>query len=303
MGLQRIPVGLAHQPLAFGKGCHHGGVFVDALVVAQHRQRLLHASHRALQRRVGVQHQAIAQGGQFFGTGDGGLAANHHVHQLRRCQPLGQGADLVEGGDSFDKQDVGASLLKPPGALHGGLEALGGAGVGAGQDEGACVAACVHGRLDLAQHLVGGNHLLAVEMPAALGADLVFELDAVGPRALQHPHRVVGVERVAKAGVGIDDERQVHRVADARRVVGNVGEAHEGLVGQAEPHVGHACAGHVKGFKPQVGHHAGREGVEGAGHDDAPAGLGQRLELLFGIHVVVGELSSYIFDSCWRMNH
>jgi len=91
--------------------------------------------------------------------------------------------------------------------------------------------------------------------------------------------------------------------ADARRVVGNVGEAHESLVGQAEPHVGHAGAGHVKGFKPQVGHHAGRERVEGAGHDDAPAGLGQRLELLFGIHVVVGELSSYIFDSCWRMNH
>jgi putative ABC transport system substrate-binding protein len=28
-------------------------------------------------------------------------------------------------------------------------------------------------------------------------------------------------------------------------VVGNVGEAHEGLVGQAEPHVGDACAGDV----------------------------------------------------------
>jgi hypothetical protein len=77
-------------------------------------------------------------------------------------------------------------------------------------------------------------------MAAALGRDLVFELDAVGARALQHAHRVAHVQRVAEAGVGIDDQRQAHRVADARRVVGYFMQAHEGLVGQPEPHVGDA---------------------------------------------------------------
>ncbi len=92
----------------------------------------------------------------------------------------------------------------------------------------------VDSRLDLAEHLVGVDHRLAREVAAALGADLVFELDAVCPCPLEHAHRVAHVERIAEAGVGVDQQRQVHRVADARRVLGDLVQAHEGLVRPAE---------------------------------------------------------------------
>ncbi|MNV32464.1 hypothetical protein D3C71_1238020 [compost metagenome] len=88
---------------------------------------------------------------------------------------------------------------------------------------------------------------------------------------------MVGVDGVAETRVGIHQQGQIDGIADAGRVVGDIGEAHEGLVWQAEPHVGDTCAGDVNGFKPQVGHHAGGEGVEGARHDDATAGVGQGL--------------------------
>jgi hypothetical protein len=191
---------------------------------------------------------------------------------------------MLQLGHGFDEQQVGPRLGILLGALHGGVKAMHGGGVGAGHDEQVLVAPCIARGLDLANHLAGLHHVLAAEVPASLRRNLVFELDAVGARALQGAHCVVGVEGIAKAGVGVHDQRQLHGVADAGGVVGDVGEAHEGLVGQAEPHVGNASAGDVNGLEAQVCHHAGREGVERAGHDDAAAGMGQGLELLFGVH-------------------
>jgi hypothetical protein len=100
---------------------------------------------------------------------------------------------------------------------------------------------------------------------AALGADLVFELNAVGTGTLQRAHGVVGVDGVAKAGVGIDQQRHFHGVADAGRMVGDIAETHETLVGHAEPHIGHASTGHIDGFKAQIGNQPRRHGVEGSG--------------------------------------
>jgi hypothetical protein len=125
---------------------------------------------------------------------------------------------------------------------------------------------------------------LPAEVAAALGRDLVLELDAVGARALQRAHRVPHVQRIAEAGVGIDDQRQVHRVADARRVVGDLGQAHEGLVGQAEPHVGDAGAGDVDRLEAEVFDDAGRQRVERARHHHAAARLGQGSEGLASRH-------------------
>jgi hypothetical protein len=62
---------------------------------------------------------------------------------------------------------------------------------------------------------------------AALGADLVLELNAVGTGALQRAHGVVGVDGVAEAGVGIDQQRHLHGVADAGRMVGDIAETHK----------------------------------------------------------------------------
>ena len=50
------------------------------------------------------------------------------------------------------------------------------------------------------------------------------------------------VQRVAEAGVGIHQQRQLDGIADAARCLGDLGQAHEGHVRQAELHVGHAGA-------------------------------------------------------------
>jgi hypothetical protein len=146
------------------------------------------------------------------------------------------------------------------------------------------VAPGIDGGLDLGNRLLGADDLLAREMTAALRMHLVFQLYAVGPGPLQRAHRVIDVERIAKAGVGIDDQRQLHRIADARRVLGDFMQAHEALVGHGKPHIGHAGAGDVDGLEAQVFDELGRQGIERAGHQGAAARPGQGLELLLGIH-------------------
>ncbi|MPN48974.1 hypothetical protein SDC9_196587 [bioreactor metagenome] len=69
-------------------------------------------------------------------------------------------------------------------------------------------------------------------------------------------------------------------------MVGDVGQAHETLIGHAEPHVGDASAGDVDGFETEVFDDFGRERVEGAGHEHAAAGFGQGFQGLAGGHEV-----------------
>ena len=71
-------------------------------------------------------------------------------------------------------------------------------------------------RLDLAGHLLRRDQRLAVEMAAALGKILVLELDRVGAGALEQAHGALHIERVAIAGVGIDDQMGADAVADQR---------------------------------------------------------------------------------------
>jgi hypothetical protein len=115
------------------------------------------------------------------------------------------------------------------------------------------------------------EHVLACEVAAFLRADLVFELDRVGAGALQRAHRVAHIERIAEARIGIDDERQVHGVANPRRVFGDLVQAHEAEIGQAERHVRHARAGDVERLETRIGDHARAQRVEGARHEQGAA--------------------------------
>jgi transposase InsO family protein len=78
----------------------------------------LHPRNGALERGVGVEHDAISQLGQVHGIEDGRLTANDHVHQLRPVQAPGQGADFIGGGHGLDEQDVGPRLGEAVGAVH-----------------------------------------------------------------------------------------------------------------------------------------------------------------------------------------
>ena len=58
--------------------------------------------------------------------------------------------------------------------------------------------------------------VLLVEMAAALGKVLILDLNGVGAGALEQPHRALDIERIAVAGVGIDDEMRTDPIADQR---------------------------------------------------------------------------------------
>jgi hypothetical protein len=70
----------------------------------------------------------------------------------------------------------------------------------------------IDGGADLADHLVEGDDLLALVMPAFLGGDLVLDVECGDPRLLVLADRADHVDRVAVAGVGIGDDRDGDRL-------------------------------------------------------------------------------------------
>ncbi len=75
-------------------------------------------------------------------------------------------------------------------------------------------------------------------MAAALGRHLVLELDGAGAGALERAHGVPDIERIAEAGVGIDDDRQINDIADGGRVLHQLGQADEAQVRKPQERVG-----------------------------------------------------------------
>ena len=82
------------------------------------------------------------------------------------------------------------------------------AGVGAGDDDEVGIGPVLGGRADLVAELLGGDHLLARDVPALLGRHLVLDVEPGHARLLVFPHRAHDVEGVAVAGVGVRDDRQ-----------------------------------------------------------------------------------------------
>jgi hypothetical protein len=167
----------------------------------------LHALERRLQRDIGVDHPGIAQ---FFELPVGQFrraAADHDVDELRPGQATRNVGDLLCRGRRFHESDVGPGFAVGGGALERSGEAFRRNGVGARDDQKVVVAARVDGRLDLPHHLCGRDHLLAREMAAALGKDLVLDLQRIGAGALEQLHRAYHVHGIAEAGIGIDHER------------------------------------------------------------------------------------------------
>ena len=108
------------------------------------------------------------------------------------------------------------------------------------------IGARIDRRLDLAGHLRRCNKRLVVEMAAALGKVLVLDLDGVGAGAFEEPHRSLDIERIAVAGVGVDDEMARDAVADQRDGIGHFGHADEADVRPAEPRIGDGRAGDIE---------------------------------------------------------
>ena len=155
-------------------------------------------------------------------------------------------AELGALARRLDEQHVGARFAIKRGARDGALEAFDGDRIGAGDDQRLARAARIDRRLDLADHLRRRDQRLVVEMAAALGKILILDLDGIGAGALEQAHRALDIERIAVAGVGIDNEMGRDAVADQRDCIDHLGHADQADVGPAEPRIGDGRAGDIE---------------------------------------------------------
>src|SRR5699024_2411522 len=118
-----------------------------------------------------------------------------------------------------------------------------------------------------AQTLGGGvdvDHLLAIEVPAALGVHLVLDVRPGDTRVFQRLDRARDVHRLPEAGIGIDDRRQVRHLGDLARTPRHLCEGGEADVGEAE-FGAHHCTGHVHPVETETFDHLRCERVERPG--------------------------------------
>ena len=173
--------------------------------------------------------------------------------------------------------------------------------VGARDDDEIGIAARGERRFDLADVLVHfDDRPRARKMPAALGRDLVFEMDRRNARRFELRDRAAHVHRVAVAGVGVADERNVDARRDAMRMARDQREIDEPDVGPAEQARRDAVARHVHRFETRLLDEARAVGIVNAGRDDHRAfgeALAQLLRVVAGhrpVSVTFAHLSHFL---------
>src|SRR5436190_17118225 len=128
-------------------------------------------------------------------------AALDHVRDDRRRELFRDLLELLCRLRRLHEERVCARLLIYEAALDRLVEAERLAGVRAGDDEEVAIAAGLGGGADLGRVLLGRDHLLALEVTALLGPDLILEEYAGRTRVLEVADRANHVDRVAVAGV------------------------------------------------------------------------------------------------------
>ena len=142
-----------------------------------------------------------------------------------------------------------------------------GTGVGAGGDE--QPVADVARRLQLRQPVLARHDALARHVPALLRPHLVLEEDPRPAGVLVQLDGADRVQRVAVAGVAVDDDRRLgHRRAHPAGHFGHLRLREVAEVGQAEQ--GRRCGipRQEQGLEPRGDREPRRQGIEASGHED-----------------------------------
>jgi hypothetical protein len=181
-------------------------------------------------------------------------------------------AHVVCVAQRLDEQRVDAALEVGLGTVERRLEPFDGQRVGARHDQRLGAGTSIERGAELALHLGDRDHGLAVEVAAALGEGLVLELDHGRTGALEAAHRALHVERVAEAGVGVDDHRHAHAFGDARQRLLDFREGRQADVAAAEPGVGDRRTREIERLEAGLLGDERRERVVDAGREQhAPA--------------------------------
>ncbi len=218
----------------------------------------------------GIEDQLEAQVGQLLPGEQGRAAALDHVGHRRLGDAAADLGQLLQRAGRLDETGVGAG---PAGLLDAGdrlVQPFDGQGVGPGDDEEVPLGAGFHGRADLLHVLLPRHDPLAPHVPAPLGPDLILEEAAGRAGRDQLSDRAVDVQRIAVAGVGVDDDRDRHAHGDPPRPLDHLGLREQPQIGLADRRGGHRVAGDEAHGKAAALAKPGGKRVEDAGEGDRP---------------------------------
>ena len=162
------------------------------------------------------------------------LAELGHVREDRHVHGPAHRLELGEVGHRLGEDRVRAGIHQLLRAVDRRLQPVDGPDVGARHDEEVRVAPGIHGRTDALDRRVLVDDLLAVEVAAALGVDLVLDVQAGDAGVLEGLHGAGDVHRLAEAGVGVDERGQVGHPGDLLGAPGDLGQGGQADVRQAQ---------------------------------------------------------------------
>ncbi|MNS67725.1 hypothetical protein D3C72_1009860 [compost metagenome] len=212
--------------------------------------------------------QSITHGRQIGQRHQRRLAAVEHVDELQARQAFGDGADLRQRFRRFHEKHVGARLQVTLGARDSRIKPFDGDSVRARNDQRVGVAQCLPRDVDLAAHFLDVDQALVVQVAAALGKRLVFDMESSHARALHDAYRALNIGGPTKARVRVRDDRQPACIHDLFHAVHHFGKAEQANVRIARRARNGAAAG-VHGVESCHGHQPRGHAVIGAGrHHD-----------------------------------
>ena len=179
-----------------------------------------------------IDNQVIAKFRKLCVFKHGRAAAFHHIGQRQDARKLlVDTAHFSLGFRRLNKDNIRASFLVGMRALHGRVDAVHGARVGAGHNHEVGIDARVHSGVNLADHLLHRDNLAADHMAALLGHHLILKLDHSHARLFILANGAHDIDGVSKSGVRVRD----HGHAAAFHQVGRTGDH---LAHRHKPHVG-----------------------------------------------------------------
>src|SRR6266849_2896296 len=102
-------------------------------------------------------------------------------------------------------------------------------------------------------------------MSAFFGHDLIFNLNRIRSRALEYANAVPDVQRIAEAGLRVNNEWDVHSFTNRRGVLRNFGKADESKVRQSQKRIRCAGAAEIDSLEAKVLDNERRERVRCTG--------------------------------------
>src|SRR5690606_21508292 len=208
--------------------------------------------------------------------------AEAHVDADRDACRLYDAADVFRRLDRVGKDHVGARCGVGLGAARGAFDAFNGQRIRARDDDEAVVAPRQAGRLDLLHHFFQGDHILARHVAAALGADLVLDVDAGDAGFLEHAYGMEHIHRIAVARIGVGGQRDIYRTRQHAAMIDVFGQAHYADVGNAEQGVGQGGPAGARRLEPRGLHQPQAVAVVDAWRDNEFSGVEQIPEFLGG---------------------